>query len=183
MHLFGGSILPVTDNLSTDFLLSREVFHTARIQRVGHLVHQRAMTVTFTVLRREVVLLILCDLLSLDSVPLRVDMTQLLLHLVSLLSNEVWSDQFVGTARFGILETVLLTIGKFAVLRHADRVLRQRGLEKKFAIFDANGRSSVDTLVFKTSLGSGNCVLGRRVAEVCAKRSRRSIIVLGSING
>ena len=117
--------MPVTDNLSTDFLLAREVFHTARIQRVGHLVHQRAMTVTFTVLRREVVLLILCDLLSLDSVPLRVDMTQLLLHLVSLLSDEVRSDQFVGTARVGILEAVLLTIGKFAVLGHADRVLCQ----------------------------------------------------------
>ena len=180
--------MPVTDNLSTDFLLAREVFHTARIQRVGHLVHQRAMTVTFTVLRRDVVLLILCDLLSLDSVTLRADMvrldhTQLLLHLVSLLSDEVRSDQFVGTARVGILEAVLLTIGKFAVLGHADRVLCQRGLEKKFAILDANGRSSIDTLVFKTSLGSGNCVLGRRVADVCAKRSRRSIIVLRSING
>ena len=103
MHLFGRSILPVTDNLPTDFLLTREVFHTARVQWVGHLVHQRAMTVTFTVFRRDVVLLILCDLLSLDSVPLRTDMvrldnTQLLLHLVSLLSNNIWSDQFVGTA-------------------------------------------------------------------------------------
>ena len=146
------------------------------------------MTVTLTVLRCDVVLLIVCDLLSLDSISLRTDMvrldhTQLLLHLVSLLGNNVWSDQFVGAARVDILEAVLLTIGKLAVLGHADGVLCERGLEKKFTIFDANGRSSIDTLVFETSLGPGNCVLGRRVADVGAKRTRRRISVRWSIDG
>ena len=195
MHLLRRSILPVTDNLSSDLLLAREILHAARIQRVRHLVHHGAVTVTFAVLgghatRHDAVLLIIGDnLLRLDSIPLRTDMirrdhTQLLLHLISLLGDNVWRYQFIGPARVDILKAVLLTIGKFAILGHADRVLCQRGLEKEFAVFDADGGPTVDPLVFKTGLGSGDRVLSRRVADVCAKRSWRSISVVGRpING
>ena len=113
VHLLGRSVLPVTDNLSADLLLAREVFHTARIQRVSHLVHQRAMTVTFTVFWRDVILLILLQLLlRLDSIitlrtdMVRLDHTQLLLHLVTLLGDKFGSDQLVSAARVGVLEAV-----------------------------------------------------------------------------
>ena len=144
--------------------------------------HHGAVTVTFAVLgghatRHDAVLLIFGDnLLRLDSVPLRTDMirrdhTQLLLHLISLLGDNVWRYQFVGPARVDILKAaVLLTVGKFAILGHADGVLRQGGLEQEFAVFDTNGRSTIDALIFEAGLGSGNRILRRRVADVCAKR-------------
>ena len=193
MHLVRWSILPVTDNLSADFLLSREVLHSTRIQRITHLMQHRAVTVTFSVFRHatcdNTVLLILCDdLLSLDSVTLGTDMigldyTQLLFHLIPLLSDNVWSDQIVGTAWFDILKAILLTIRKFAILGHANWVLCQRGLEKEFTVFNAYRWSPIDALIFKTGLRSCNRVLRRWITYIGAKRSRWSISVARSING
>ena len=68
--------MAVADDLTAHFLLALEVLHAARVQRIAHLVHHGAVTVTFSVFghtsrSNDCVLLVLGDdLLRLDSVLL-----------------------------------------------------------------------------------------------------------------
>lgn len=48
---------------------------------------------------------------------------------------------------------------KLAVLGHTDGMLVQRGLHEEFAVFHADTRATVDTLIFQALLRSSNRVL------------------------
>ena len=138
--------------------------------------HKRAVTVTFPILGDNVLLLPWDSLLRLNGVLLRADMlrlhhSKLLLHLATLLGNNVRRDHIFSST----LVYISVASRELAVLWHADRVLVQRGLEEELAILNADRRTAINVWVLETGLGSCDRVLCCRVTDVRAQGARRLV--------
>ena len=141
------------------------------------------MTVTLHVFsdNSRVILLGLLDhyLVFLRANVIRLDHTQLLLHSVPLLSDMLWRNHvFAATWVLIFHSCAILTCRKLAVLWHTDRVLVQWGLHQEFTILNADARSTINTLVLETGIGSCHRVLCSWVTHISTEWARRLAYLL-----